>query len=137
MLKLYYKIWVDAIVTAKSTKTESKNWRIITIIPISLLQGVNLFTIFYWVKAVFNRNLPLFIGVEIFHADAINSFISIIATFFVPFVILNYLLIFNNDRYKELMTTYKDDGGKPYKKYILLTLGVAIIPVVIKVMFFS
>ncbi len=47
MLELYYKIWVDAIASAKAKKSQPGNWKLYTIVPISLLQGINLFTFFY------------------------------------------------------------------------------------------
>jgi hypothetical protein len=136
MRSLYYKIWVDAIKTEKAKRVEARNWKLYTIIPISLLQGINLFTFFYWMKVVVNRMLPLFFPVTIFNARLINAFISIIITLFIPFVILNYLLIFNNERYEELMIKYKSGDKKLYKKYSLITLGLFIIPLIIKAMFF-
>ena len=135
-MELYYKIWVDAIITERAKKLEGKNWKLYTIIPISLLQGINLFTFFYWMKTIVNRNLPLFFGVDIFNARLINGFISIILTLFIPFVILNYLLIFNNDRYEELIAKYKAKREKLYKKYTLVTLGLLIVPIIIQKMFF-
>ena len=138
MLKLYNRIWVDAIAAARHSNTESENWKIVTIIPMSALQAANLFTILYWLKVLVNRNLPLFVGFEIFSYRALNSFfIGVILTYVVPFVIINYLLIFSNDRYKILMTNYKDRSGKLYKKYVFITLGLALVPLILKVMFFS
>ena len=136
MLGLYYKIWVDAIGIEKSKKTQKQNWKAYAIIPISLLQGVNLFTFFYWMKIWVNKNLPLVLGVNIFNARPINSFISIVITFFIPFVILNYLLIFSNNQYEGLIKKYEAQDGKLYRKYVLLTLGIAIIPIIIQVLFF-
>jgi hypothetical protein len=136
MLALYYKIWVDAIVTEKAKKVEARNWKLYTLIPISLLQGINLFTFFYWMKTLVNRTLPLFFPVTIFNARLINDFISIVITLFIPFVLLNYLLIFNNERYEQLMIKYKPEDKNLYKKYSLVTLGLFIIPLIIKVMFF-
>ena len=122
-MSLYYRIWVDAIVAEKAKKLERKNWKPYTIIPISLLQGANLFTFFYWMKTIVNRNLSLFFGVDIFNARPINGFISVLLTLFVPFVILNYLLIFNNDRYEELIAKLK--SPKANIKEIKSLLGIA------------
>lgn len=136
MLSLYYKIWIDAIETERAKKVEARNWKLYTIIPISLLQGINLFTFFYWMKTMVNRTLPLFFPVTIFNALLINDFISIVITLFVPFVLLNYLLIFNNERYKQLLIKYKAGHEKFYKKYTLITIALLIIPIIIKIMFF-
>jgi hypothetical protein len=136
MLALYYKIWVDAIITEKAKKVEARNWKLYTLIPISLLQGINLFTFFYWMKTLVNHALPLFFPVTIFNALLINAFISIVITLFIPFLLLNYLLIFSNDRYKQLMPKYQPGNKKLYKKYVLVPLGLFIIPLIVQVMFF-
>jgi hypothetical protein len=133
---LYYKIWVDAIVTERSKKVEARNWKLYTIIPISLLQGINLFTFFYWMKTIVNRRLPLFFPVAIFNAKLVNDFIAIVITLFIPFVILNYLLIFSYDKYEKLIPEYKSQSTKYYRKYTLITLGLLIIPIIIQKMFF-
>ncbi len=136
MAGLYYKIWVDAIVTERSKKTEARNWKIYTIIPMSLLQGINLFTFFYWMKTLVNRNLPVFFPVTIFNARLINDFIAIVITLFVPFVILNFLLIFSYDRYEQLIVKYRSGCAKYYKRYTMITLGLLVIPIIIQKMFF-
>jgi hypothetical protein len=137
MLDLYYKIWVDAITSAKAKKSQPGNWKLYTIVPISLLQGINLFTFFYWMKKLVNHNLPLFLNVNILNYRLINYFISIVLTLFIPFVILNYLLIFSNDRYQGLLPKYKKQNGKLYKKYALLTLGIWLVPIIIENLYFK
>ena len=136
ILRLYYRIWVDAIIVEKSKKAERRNWKLYTLIPISLLQGINLFTLFYWMKHLVNRNLPLVFGVDIFNARLINAFIGIVLTLFVPFVLLNYLLIFSTNRYEELLVTYKTQHAGLYKKYVLYTFGALAIPIILQKMFF-
>ncbi len=136
MLKLYYSIWVDAIVAEQSKKKRAGNWKLYTLIPMSALQGANLFTLFYWLKNLINRHLLLFMPVNIFNARLINGFISVVITIFIPFVILNYLLIFSNNRYEKLIKEYPYQKGKLYKKYTLYSLGILIIPIVIQKMFF-
>jgi hypothetical protein len=137
MFSLYYKIWVDAIVAEQSKKGRDRNWKLFTIIPISLLQGVNLLTILYWMKIIVDRNLPLFVGFDIFSAGAINSFLAVLMTFFIPFLILNYLLIFNNDRYAALIKQYPYKRGIIYRRYVMGSIGILIIPIIIQVMFFN
>jgi hypothetical protein len=135
VLSPYYKIWADAIELAKSSKTERKNWKLLTIIPISVLQGINLVTILLWIRALSHRKFTVIIPVNIFHAVPFNTFISVILTFFLPFVIFNYLLILNNDRYHMLMKIYPPRNGKRYFWYIAFSLGIFIIPYLLKVIF--
>ncbi|MGZ3874081.1 MAG: hypothetical protein ACXVJD_14260 [Mucilaginibacter sp.] len=137
MLGIYYRIWADAIVSQKEKKAEGTNWKLYTLVPISILEGLNLFTVFYWVRVIVSRNLLLFMPVNIFNARPLNGFISVVITFFIPFLIINYLLIFNNDRYKRLTGQYGSRNGTLYKKYALISLGLLIIPVIIRTVFFS
>jgi len=137
MQNWYYKIWADAIASQRAKRAEHTSWKLYTIVPISVLQGINLFTLFYWLRVVFSRNLLLMMPVGIFNAHPLNDFISVMITFFLPFVLLNYLLIFYNDRYDKLIAEYGSASGKLYRKYALYSLGLAIFPIIIKVAFFS
>ncbi len=136
MLSLFYKIWVDAITATRAKRAEAGNWKLYTLVPMSVLEGINLLTFFLWMKTIVNRRLPLVLPVDIFHYRLINDFISIIVTLFIPFVILNYLLIFSNDRYQHLLLQYPADGSKLYKKYALISLGLLVIPVLIVTLYF-
>jgi hypothetical protein len=97
----------------------------------SFLAGVNLFTFFLWMKTLVNHRLPLFLPINIFDYRLVNDFISIVVTLFAPFIILNYLLIFSNQRYRRLLKEYPAHEGKLYKRYALISLGLLVIPVVV------
>ena len=135
MLTLYYKIWTDAIAVTKASKTEGKNWKAFTIIPISALMGINLATILLWVRALSDREFPVILPVGLTHLVPMNTFIAIILAFFIPFLMLNYLLIFYGDRYNVLIKTYSHQHGRRYFWYIGLTLGVFVAPYVLKWIF--
>lgn len=90
MLSMYYKIWVDAMVFEQTKNGERRNWKILTLIPISMLQGVNLLTIFFVARVITKKNIPIFFDVIIFHIKQLDSFISFSINPFWPFVILNY-----------------------------------------------
>ncbi|HVW13680.1 MAG TPA: hypothetical protein VHB54_07665 [Mucilaginibacter sp.] len=136
MLTVYYKIWADAIRFTRSSKTESANWKLFTIIPISLLMGVNLATLLLWIRAFSHGKFVVVLPVSVFRLNPINTFISLLLTFFIPFLILNYLLIFNGDRYNMLLKTYSADrNGRRYFWYAALSIGILVVPYVLKVIF--
>ena len=136
MVDLYYKIWTDAVAAEQEKKSATRNWKLYTLIPISLLQGINLLTFFYWMKMIVNRNLPLAMPVHFFNARLINVFFSVVITLVIPFIILNYLVIFSNNRYEVLLSKYKSHHGKLYKRYALISIGLFIVPIIIVKMFF-
>jgi hypothetical protein len=130
MLNIYYKIWVDAIVFEQTKNGQRRNWKIFTILPISMFQGINLLTIFFVVSALTKKTIPIFFDVNVFNAKAVNSFISFSITLFWPFVILNYFLIIYNNKYEGLVEKYKYHNGKLYLGYFLFTIGIFIVPII-------
>src|SRR3569833_751423 len=135
MLAGYYKIWVDAILVTRSSKTESQNWKAFTIIPISALQGINLATFLLLIRAFSSRNFKVVLPVSLFNLQPANTFISILLTFFTPFVILNYLLILNNDRYNDLIKIYRPSCKNWYMWYAIITVSIIAVPYLFKVLF--
>lgn len=133
MLSIYYKIWVDAITQERAKKGTDGNWKAFTIIPISLIQGVNLLTFLFILR--FFTDIPILFTIDLTRDKAINAFIAGLFVFFIPFVILNYLLIFYNDRYNKLMNLYPSRGSKIYRNYVLISLGIIVIPFVLKLIF--
>jgi hypothetical protein len=125
MRNIYYKIWVDAIVWEKSTNGDRRNWKVYTLIPISLCQGLNLGTICFWC------HIPIFINVNIFSIKPLNGFLSYSISLLIPFLILNYFIIIYNHRYESLIIKYKYHNGKLYLWYFLLSVGAFIIPIII------
>ena len=135
MLRTYYRIWVDAIVVQKNSKSESGSWKLLTIIPISVLQGLNLLTFLFIVRWLSNGGTPIVLSLNIFSFKAINTFLGGALIFFVPFVILNYLLVFNNNRYQNLLRIYTDSKGRLYRNYALITVGIIVVPLLLKLIF--
>ena len=135
MLDTYYRIWVDAITVERSKKGEQGSWKAFTIIPMSILQGINLLTFIFLIRIITHGGVPVVLSFNIFRERALNTFLAGALTFFVPFVILNYLLIFYNQRYNDLIRIYRDSKGRLYRKYFLITIGVIVIPLVIKLIF--
>ncbi|MFS2189073.1 hypothetical protein ACCC92_20520 [Mucilaginibacter sp. Mucisp84] len=134
MLSIYYKIWVDAITQERAKKGEDgKYWKAFTIIPISLIQGVNLLTLLFFLR--FFTDIPILFTLDLTRDKAINAFIAGLLVFFIPFVLLNYLLIFYNNRYNKLMNLYPAKDSKLYRNYVLISLGIIVIPFVLKPIF--
>ena len=131
MLSIYYKIWVDAIVFEQTKYGQRRNWKIFTILPISIFQVINLLTIFFIASALTKKNIPIFLDITIFNIKPINSFISFSITLFWPFVILNYFLIIYDNKYEGLIEKYKYHNGKLYLGYFLFTIGIFIVPIII------
>ena len=55
-------------------------------------------------------------------SSAANNILTFSFLFFLPVVIVNYVLIFRNDRYKMLARKYPYHDGKYFLAYFLLTM---------------
>lgn len=130
MQNIYYYIWVDAINYERKKNGEFRNWKIYTLIPISILQGVNLATLII-LLTVLNIKIDIIIDFDIFPGYMLDSFLSGIISFQLPFYIINYILIFRKNRYEVLLKKYKDNNGKSYFIYFGLSIGLFILPLFI------
>lgn len=135
-MNIYYKIWAEAIKQAQKNKGEEVGWKWIPLTAISFLMGVNLFTLLLLLHA-FNRDLLLIFPIHIFKGVGYNSGLSIMLTYFLPFLILNYLLIFSNNQHQAIILKYRTSNAKLYRYYVLGSLGILLIPLLLKVAFFS
>jgi hypothetical protein len=130
MFNVYYKIWVDAIVFEQTKNGQRRNWKIFTLLPLSIIQGINLLTILFWISALTHTKIPLLFDSTIFNAKGLNTLIPVLL-FFMPFIGLNYLLIIYNQRYKNLIAKYKYYNGKLYLGYFLFSTSIFILPIII------
>jgi hypothetical protein len=135
MLSIYYKIWADAIVYERSKKDRQSSWKAFTIIPVSILQGINLLAILLLIHLLSRRKYLVIFPMHIFNITGINTFLSVLLTYFVPFIIINYLLIFYNNHYQEVLKIYGDKKGKLYGTYAFVSIGVIVVPFLFKLIF--
>ena len=130
MKNLYYEIWVDAIIFEKTKHGHLRNWKTFTLIPISILQGINLLTIFFWL-VTFGIKFDIFFDFNLFPGEMLDGSISGFITLFLPFLILNYFLVFRRKKYKTLIEKYDYRKGKLYLTYFLTTILVFILPIIV------
>ncbi len=134
-MKLYYKTWVDCILKARAQAQNKKDWKVYTMIFMSMTMALNLVLILFIlhdlriVKGIFK------IPIDIFPGTRIDAFFSFFFSYFLPFLLLNYFLIFHKDRYQILIKKYPYQNGKLFIKYFLgslcIFLGYILIAVLI------
>ena len=133
MPNIYYQIWADAIQATK--KKNSAEWKVTTLMPVSVLEGINLLSLLLLLRIISGGKLPVVMAVELTHISIMNYALGILLTFFVPFVLINYLLIFYNNRYQKVIRFHKGQNGRLYIRYILIILGVIVVLLVFKLIF--
>lgn len=124
-MKLYYLIWVDMIVRAQSQPGNEKNWKVMTMVFMTvpmIIDFLFLMTIIevYLVKENFYEiNIP-------YLSDTVAEPIGFVVTYILPPLLINYFLIFWKRRYKRLITKYRSYDGKLAMSYIIIGLFVPV-----------
>ena len=135
MKKLYYTIWVDCILRAKSQPQNKNNWRFFTMLFMGIAMAINFITF----MAILQRNIlqKSFYNLElnIFPGTKLNALISFIILFLLPPMIMNYLLIFRKKRYELLVKKYKYYNGKVFMGYFLGSIALPFVLLLIGYMF--
>lgn len=133
--EIYYRVWVDAIDAAiKANKEGQNNWKSILLIIFSVSQGINLLTIFLFIKVFFDKKLEIFYNLDLFPGKMFDVFISAFITLFLPFIMINYYLVFYRNKYKLLMEKYhgyKTKGGLVFMLYFFASMLIFLLPVII------
>lgn len=130
---LYYRIWINAINAATKKNDENqKDWKIILIIIFSIAQGMNLLTVFFWLNT-FNIKCDIFLDFDIFPGDMLDGFLSGFITLFLPFILLNYCLIFRKRRYQKYREIYSETNtnGRAFMLYFIISALIFILPIIL------
>lgn len=130
-MNIYYRIWADAIVFERTKHGHMRNWKVFTLIPISLVQGLNLLAIFILIGFLTGNFANLFFEIDIFPGSMLDSFVSGSITMILPFLLLNYILVFWNKRYEKIIENYPFKNGKLYLLYFLISIGLFLGPLII------
>lgn len=131
MLKLYYRIWVDAITKMRSLPKNAGVWKFYSMSFISTAMTLNLFVILIFLKDIGLTQKVAKFHFNFFSNSKFDGFLSFLFSYFLPFLLINYFLIFYKDRYKELIKQYKPNDGKLFIKYFFGSLGLLFVYVLI------
>lgn len=118
---LFYAIWVDGIKKARMQPANKHNWKVMTLICMSLAMSSN----FIVVMAVLQRNILKYnfyqLNVEIL-PEPIKNILGFMVLFYLPCVLLNYWLIFRNKKYNILLKRYKYYNGILFISYFFVSI---------------
>lgn len=127
---IYYKIWVDCLVRMRAQEANANNWKEKSMIAMSIAMTCK----FFILMTIFERYVvgSLFYEINIsFLSEGVNDILSILLLFFLPCVIINYLLIFRKKKYEKLIEKYPYHNGKLAATYIVLSIALPVALVLI------
>ena len=121
MVTLYYKIWTDCILRARSIRANKHNWKQMTMIFMTISMTLN----FMLIMTILQKNIlnNYFYQINFnFLPKLIENVLSFAILFILPPTILNYLLIIRNDRYAKIIKKYRYHGGKLFLTYFMISM---------------
>ena len=126
-MNIYYKIWVDCISKARSMPANKNNWKRFTLGFMTITMAIN----FACIMSILQKNIlgKYFYHFEVnfFPGTKIDDLISGFILFVLPNLVLNYCLIFRNNRYEILLEKYKSYNGKLFFVYFFTSLAIPLL----------
>jgi len=112
---------VDSITRLRSIEANKYNWKLKSMLIMSSAMTFN----FILLMAIIQRNILgcYFYKLSIsFLSNLENNILTILVLFFLPCIIINYLLIFRGKRYEKLSEKYPYYNGKLILMYFLVSM---------------
>lgn len=130
-MSLYYKIWIDAIVKIKRSSIRREDWKWLVQVYMAIAMALNLMFLFAVLQRNILHNTFYDLDINLFSSRILNNLISGFILFFSPPLIINYLLIFKNNKYLSLIEKYKREKGNSFFLYFFTSLFVPLLVLVI------
>ena len=128
-MNLYFKIWVDVIVKIRKNPLRKEDWKLM--VQIYMAMALNLMFLF----AILQKNILHFsfydIEINLFSSKILNDLISGFILFFLPPLLINYLLVFKNEKYLMLIEKYKSQNINYFFGYFFSSLFLPLIVLII------
>jgi hypothetical protein len=132
-MRLFYLIWVDIILRVKSQPVNKNDWQLKSLAYMTVAMALDFFFIITYIEVILGYNFYDF-KIPIIPQE-IGDPISFVILFVGPPLLLNYMLIFRNQRYKKLIRKYKYHEGKLGVTFILLAVFVPVIAIGLGIVF--
>jgi hypothetical protein len=126
MLRLYYIIWVDLIKKVKLKKANDDSWQFMCMMIMSIAMSLNLILFMAILQAHILHNYFYKLHFT-FLPRSLSNILSFTILFMFPSVAVNYLLVFRNNRYKNLLKKFPSYEGKAFITYFLISMFLPIV----------
>ena len=94
MSNLYYRIWVDGILKIKENPLRKEDWKWMIQAYVGIAMALNFVLILFLINYLGFTNKMLILEFEILPFKKINSFLRFFVSYMLPFLTINYYLIF-------------------------------------------
>lgn len=119
--KIYYTVWVDALVRMRSLPRNTGMWKFYGIVFISTAMALNLLIIVTVCERYLFGSEVFHINIDVFPGRKLDAFVTFFVKYLVWPMICNYVLILRDDRYLMLIDKYTYHDGKYAATYLALS----------------
>ncbi|RAR74108.1 hypothetical protein [Flavobacterium aciduliphilum] len=112
MKKIYYKIMISSIYAAKNNGIMSDIWKYASSFYFAFATSIYLLFMYSVVNNYLLNHQLDFFKLKIILNGKYNFILNMVIYFVVPIMSVNYLLIFKENRYKELIKEYNNSYNK-------------------------
>jgi hypothetical protein len=119
-MRIYYLIWVDCITNLMVKEKDERNLKIKSMFAMCMAMTANFFlpTMFLQRQGHLkfydiNFNIPY---------PPLNNLANFFVLFMLPCIVINYLLIIHNNRYKKLLIRYPYNNRKLFVWYFTISM---------------
>lgn len=122
MKKLYYKIMVSAIYTAKNSSVYYDIWKFTSSLCFAFATAIYSMFLYLLLNNYFFPNSLNFLKINIINGKY-NFILNMLIYFIIPIIIINYILLFKDEKYKVLIKKYnKNYNKKLFVWYLMIAI---------------
>jgi hypothetical protein len=126
-MNLYYMAWIDDIKKMQSVAINRGQWKSQMMVYMSMAMALNIGVVMSILQLHVLGYVFYDIKFNIFPGEKLNNALSFFLLYLIVPVVLNYLLIYRNNKYEKLLLTYKYYNGKLVIIYFFGTLLITLI----------
>ena len=128
MKTLYYSIWVDFIFKGEERPENKYIWKPFALFFMSFMMSFNFWFLSFLLLVHLNfKNNYFPTNFIIFNSHKADSFFNFFISYLLPFLLINYFLIFYKNRYRGLIKKYPYNNGKLFMRYIYISFLVLVL----------
>lgn len=121
---IYYIIWSDTILSYKKHHQDRIDWKLLLFL-MSSVNGINLWIVLVWLKYLKILSIPA-LEFDFFSGYTLDSSLSFAIQFVLPFIIINYSLVFYKKRYLKIVEKYPNPKKKYSFIYMMAVIWIAL-----------
>jgi hypothetical protein len=129
MKNLYYQLWADGIINSASYKRNELGWKNKVFWLITMANSFNIVVIYLLLQR-FDIQIYRF-EINIFGRSLIKNVLEGFLNFCFPIALINYFMIFKNDKYISIIKRYKDYKGVYAITYTLSSILVLVLTIIV------